>query len=521
MQFEKLIGEHNPLEVIKGQDKITQVFLEFGTKIDNNSIGTKLGGDPLIFALLVPSVHIATINIPTAATDGRAFYWRVSWIVKKSLLAIRLTCYHEAMHALYMHPQRIGKRYKRIWNMAVDYVVNADMFDDLTIRLKSKEKACKLFNEGLGNYCTIPQQLALFKDPHGKIAGMEHWKAQVIEEVELPAPNEDRPLTEIEKEFLNKKSSQYTYFYADPNIAMEMRSPEKIYDLLYAAVPRCPECGKVGMHLPKPEASQSGGKSKQAGNDQGPAGKESGECGSCGNGKGYDVLSTGETMDTHIFSVETPEEMTKRVSDAIETAKTMAGNVPAGLIEELALLNKPKLRYQDFIRSQLSKARNGNSRNNWSSFKSRPMAMGMLLPKKTNPFAKFICLLDTSSSMNAEEKARGISQLQILDERAEGIVCCADAQVYWEQATKIRNCKPKELAEIKSIGGGGTILNSFFNEYEKRLGAANLLIVITDGALDPNDIKQMKRPKVDTIWLITNGASFVAPFGRAFYLLDD
>src|ERR1700685_1250879 len=103
MRFSQIIGEIDPKIVAAAEQKLTSVFLEFGAPIENTMIGTGLGGDPLVFALIVPAVHIATNKIPTAGTNGRAFYWSPEFLVSKSQLGIRLTCYHESMHAIYMH----------------------------------------------------------------------------------------------------------------------------------------------------------------------------------------------------------------------------------------------------------------------------------------------------------------------------------------------------------------------------------------------------------------------------------
>ena len=35
----------------------------------------------------------------------------------------------------------------------------------------------------------------------------------------------------------------------------EMKRPEKIYDLLYSLLPKCPKCGRLGMYK-KPGAKQ-------------------------------------------------------------------------------------------------------------------------------------------------------------------------------------------------------------------------------------------------------------------------
>ena len=176
MQFSRIVGKIDSKIIQEAQTKLTKVFLEFGTKIDNDSVGTFLGGDPLIFTLLVPVEHVATLNIPTAATDGKRFYWNPKWIVSKNLVGVRLGCYHESGHALFMHPQRRGNRIPRLWNIAVDYIVNGMIMDDLKIRCKnSATQVHNIFTSGLGNYLTLPQCIEMFKNPFAPIKGMEKF----------------------------------------------------------------------------------------------------------------------------------------------------------------------------------------------------------------------------------------------------------------------------------------------------------------------------------------------------------
>lgn len=546
MRFDKIIGTIDPALISLAEEKMTRVFLELGSGIDNVMSGSaNLGGDPLIFALLVPAVHIATLNVPTAATNGKFFFWNPHFLASASSLRLRLTCYHESSHALLMHPRRRGNRHLQLWNICADYIANGWIMEDLLIRflrqaktsgaqdrLRAEAKMKKTFVEGLGNYCTLEQCIAHLKDPDGLIPGMEQWKPEPVDPelagMVLPAPDEDRELTDKEKRLLSKGKLHYTFFYADPSLTEEMKSPERIYNLLHESCPKCPACGKLGMVPPQKGAEGKGDGAGQTGegeegaepgvNCSSPQGKSG--CGTCGEWN--NALDFGETLDTHLETIEDQDEMIKRFADAVQTAKAMAGNVPAQLIEELGQLSKPRISFPDFIRTQLSRARNGNSRNDFGRFRSKPLAFGMLIPKKKGRTATGIVLLDTSGSMSTENIALCISQLQNLDERAELTIVPCDSMVRWKSAIKIRRCNPAELFRIKVEGRGGTQLFSFFEQYQKEIGAADFLIILTDGLLDKKDIEkmQMTPPKVPVYWVIA-GAEFIPPFGQKFDLLDN
>lgn len=61
---------------------------------------------------------------PTAATDGRFFYYNRDFISRLTKDEIVFLFGHELLHAVYDHIGRRGSRDPKVWNMAVDYIVN-------------------------------------------------------------------------------------------------------------------------------------------------------------------------------------------------------------------------------------------------------------------------------------------------------------------------------------------------------------------------------------------------------------
>lgn len=545
MKFSKIIGKVDPKLVASAEDKLSKIFLELGTRYDNEHVGTGMGGDPLIFGLMYPVEHICTLNIPTAATDGKRYYWNPKFVLKQSMIGLRIICGHEAWHAIYMHPQRRGSRLPKLWNIAVDYIVNGTVMDDFKAR---KMDAKEQFTKHLGKFLSLKEYGEFLKDPFKANSKMMDDAKASTSNVTLPAPDEDRELTPQEQKELEEREKKVTFFYADPDLEDDMKQPEKIYDYLYNLLPKCPKCGSVGKYQ-KPSKSKKDKKSKdkQEGSDQsksenqdsqsdgGQDHKHDDQCGcpdqsqngqSCSAegqgcdecGSGVDIFGLGGTVDDHMDTSESEEKLAKRISDAMESAKKMAGHIPAALEDELGKLTAPKITWQDIIRTRLLKARAGNGRNDWTRFKSRPMFSGLLVPKRKNYYAHFGCLLDTSGSMSKDDMAFGLSQLQALDERSEGTIVCADSEIYWDKACKIKNCSKEELSKVQVIGRGGTIFGPFTSEYEKHIGKCDFLIILTDGYLMDSDIANMKNPGIPVYWVVTSGTAFHAPFGRVFDL---
>jgi predicted metal-dependent peptidase len=598
MKFSRIIGKVDPKLVEQAEAKLSQTFLELGTKYSNQHIGSYLGGDPFIFTLLFPCKHICTLNMPTAATDGKCYYWNPKFVMKLSQIGLRIVAAHEAWHSIYMHPQRRGSRLPKLWNIAVDYIVNGACMDDFKARGKDPRE---LFTKNLGKFMTLNEFADLIKDPFNPkkdLADTVLNSKDNSPEVSLPAPDDDRELTEEEIKELERREKKEMCFYADPDLSDEMKSPEAIYNFLYGLLPKCPKCGSVGKYKkPQPKQNEKdskgdkdgkgskGGKGKGdkskdkgkgKGKDKGDKGDQPGDqgdqgdkhdhgdgspcgcpdygnqpgdgegdqdgdgqgqkpgkgkggnqpgddsCGGCDTcGDDMDIFDIGGTLDDHMDSQESEEKMAKRISDAMHSARQMAGSIPAGLEDELGRLTAPKMTWQDVIRSRIVRSRVGNSRNDYNRFKVKQMHAGLLVPKRVSHIVNFGCLLDTSGSMSKEDMAFGISQLASLDERSEGSITPVDCAIYWESTTKIKKCSLEELSKVKVTGRGGTFFAPYFDEYEKNIGKCDFLIVITDAYLMDTDISAMQDPGIPVFWLVTSkNESFNAPFGKVYQLRD-
>ena len=64
---------------------------------------------------------------PTAATDGRHFYYNTRFIKLLKPKEIEFLFGHEVLHCVYDHFGRRGERDPQIWNIANDYCVNGDL----------------------------------------------------------------------------------------------------------------------------------------------------------------------------------------------------------------------------------------------------------------------------------------------------------------------------------------------------------------------------------------------------------
>jgi predicted metal-dependent peptidase len=64
---------------------------------------------------------------PTAATDGRRFYYNSRFVMKLRPKEVDFLVAHEVLHVVYDHFGRRDHRDPQLWNIANDYAVNADL----------------------------------------------------------------------------------------------------------------------------------------------------------------------------------------------------------------------------------------------------------------------------------------------------------------------------------------------------------------------------------------------------------
>ena len=67
---------------------------------------------------------------PTAATDGRRFFYNVDFVKKLSTKKLEFLFAHEICHAVFDHFGRVGSRDRQLSNIAQDYAVNQILVDE-------------------------------------------------------------------------------------------------------------------------------------------------------------------------------------------------------------------------------------------------------------------------------------------------------------------------------------------------------------------------------------------------------
>lgn len=471
----------SPRQLDELQRKISDTMTRLFRKPEN-------GGNPFLFALSGPKPHYLAVElhgqpIPTAATDGKNYFWNPDFLKSLDSDQVSTVMSHESYHVFFFHcdPVRAAGKDPRDWNLSVDYIVNGVIEHD---HVKSgRHVKYKLWGGALGTPILLREYL--------------DWISGKLDK--LPDHG----------------------CFADPSC--HGMSPETIYDQIVDAKlkspRRCKEraggCGAMSIDI-KTGKSQFGAGPQDLTLAEGtPWGPDC--CLKCGAPPNY---SPHGPMDSHVPSGMTKDEIMGDMMRAADQAEQMGGRgmVPAEIEGALGELKKPTLRARDVIRHCFQrKAIDIGNKNDWKRFRRRGMAQTppVYQPKKHDFKPKWVALVDCSGSMSDEDIANGVKEMAVVAEGTEGYMVPCDAVPYWDKMTRIT--RVSDLKRTQVAGRGGTVFDQFFEELPKKLGTdLDLVVIITDG--DCGHIPANLRPPADVLWLIVNDRDFKPCFGRVIHL---
>lgn len=248
------------------------------------------------------------------------------------------------------------------------------------------------------------------------------------------------------------------------------------------------------------------------------------ECGDEGESSDtfhFDPFGFGDLIDEHMDTEVNEDELSKRISDAMEMSRKLGGILPGGIEGDLDELMKPKLTWQDFIRFLKARKKQVERKNDWSVPRRKPLFSGLYVPTKNDYVVKFLLAYDCSGSMTKQQITYGISQVSALNEKGEGFCLPWDSAPFYDAMVKIKSARPEDLRNAKFKGGGGTVLSPVFNTYEKEIGKVDIIIIVSDFIIaDEAEVMSLPKPtNTEVIWLCVNGnPKFKPPFGRLFTL---
>ncbi|MFP3190040.1 MAG: VWA-like domain-containing protein [Thermoproteota archaeon] len=392
-----------------------------------------------------------------AATDGNNLYVTEDFFRKYSIEEQALILAHEAVHAMYRHPERGEGRNPLIWNFATDAVVNRYVVED--------------FKEIIPSAADIFKKIGAVTDK--VIADMFDLDENVVKN-QIPE--------EIYSEIMQK---------ADQNKQKQMDKQLQIKDM--EAGEEIRESERVGRNIPREGLGGGGGKGQQKEeiNKEKGLGGRAGEIGR--------PLQKGDLSDElkNARTAEEIKEVIRRAADAIkrqaeQLKERYAGKGGGSFIEEI-IPSKPKLNFA-FLRIYLDKWYQGEVVQSYKRYNRR----FIMLPSTAYiGSGQIYVLLDVSGSISSQELAQAAAEIDQLA-RKYGRV-----EIYqWDSGIRSAVNVTHNLASLKVTGRGGTELAPAVKQLatQKRLyfpqPTKPALIIFSDFELSDEDEARKELQKI-------------------------
>lgn len=350
---------------------------------------------------------------------------------------------HEIEHIVRCHCVRVGSRNPEAWNIACDMCVNG-----------SKKKPRIGYQEPTTGELIIP------------LKGNIIW---------IP---EDWPQDETSEAYYDRLEKQQQKMGGS-----------------------CGNCGKPTKGKGK------GGKNP----DNGKGGE--GQCPSCGQdeGGGYSYGGvSGKVIDDHSVWNQTdvsPDEARQMIKDVVDQATAKCqGHAPGHLLDAIAELNKPVVRWRELLRQYLGKHA-GNQRRTYSRPNRRRQWFGS---KGTSRHAAsdVTVIVDTSGSVGKKELQQFFAEIEAISHRSRVWL------LQWDSAfqgyARYRRGDWKKL-EVK--GRGGTDMAAPINWLCENGMVKDVQIMLTDGYTGWADKKRVNFPFV-TVITTPEGTTDGPPYGH-------
>jgi len=391
--------------------------------------------------------------LPTAATDGRYFYYNSRFIMKLKPKEVDFLVGHEVLHVVYDHMGRRVDRHPQLWNIANDYLVNQDLVD-----------------ENVGELITTVG--VLYDRKYRGMASEEVY--EILEEEAKKQEQKDKGDKGEGDGDGEGQGGPGSPGGQSNNRPTDQQVEDAFGDLLDKV---------LDEHM-----------KDDSGNDnEDDAAK--------GNG------TSGPVPMTDAERKALKDEVREAVMQAAEQAG--AGNVPGNVKKMINDLTEPKIDWRELIAQQIESIIKADF--TWQRPSRRSWHMDAVMPGMKPGETIDICVAVDSSGSTAGMIKDFLGEINGIMEQYEDYkihVWCFDTHVHNPQIFNHENAETMEDYEV--MGFGGTDFEVSFDWLKEEDIEPEKLIVFTDGYPcggwgDPD--------YCDTVWIIQGNTDIEPPFG--------
>ena len=404
--------------------------------------------------------------LPTAATDGKYFYYNSRFIGSLRDKEVEFLFGHEVLHVVYDHMGRRNSRHPELWNIANDYLVNFDLVEDrVGERITTVDI---LYDSKYGGWASE----AVYDDLFEK--AKEAQKKREEKECDGDGDGDGDDGKEAQgggKPGKGKGRSN------------NMPSNKDIRDALGDAIDKV-----LDEHL-----------------GEGGDGDEENEDGKSGPAPGPVPMSEAERKALK-------EEIRQATLNAAKQAG--AGNVPGGVKRMIQDLTESKISWQELIAQEIE----STIKDDYSFMKPRRgmSHIDAILPGMIPGKTVDVCIaIDTSGSISTQMLREFLSEVKGIMEQYDDYnihLWCFDTEIH--NPEKFTSENMRDIAEYEPGGFGGTDFEVNWTWMKENEVQPEKFIMFTDGYPfaswgDPD--------YCDTVFIINGNKNEEPPFGAWAY----
>lgn len=392
---------------------------------------------------------------PTAATDGRYFYYNSRFIMKLRPKEVDFLMGHEVLHVVYDHIGRRNDRNPQLWNIANDYLVNYDLVEDR-----------------VGELITTVEILY-----DKKYAG---WASEEVYDELMKQAKKNSKQQGQGQDGDGEGDGSGQPQQGQGSGSNNTPTDEQIKDTLGDLIDKV-----LDEHIKD--------------NDEGDGGE-----GADGEGKG----TSGPVPMTDAERRALKDEVREAVLQAAEQAG--AGNIPGNVKRMIKDLTEPKIDWRELIAQQIESIIKADF--SWQKPSRRSAHFDAIMPGQIPGQMIDVCVaVDTSGSISNSMLREFLSEVQGIMDQFEDYnlhIWCFDTAIHNPQ--KFGHDNSDDISEYEPGGFGGTDFEVNWQWMKEEDIEPKKLIFFTDGYPcggwgDPD--------YCETVWIINGNKSQEPPFG--------
>lgn len=459
------------------------------------------------YLLLKQKVVESSKWLPTAAVDGKNFYFNTGFVLELSIHEIQFLICHELLHLIYGHLLRLNypnglPRIPSLFNIANDYIVNNDVKMTFVSRNKSFQIPSNCYiDEKYLSYSSEEVYEQLYDE---MVQELEQRRKEFEKKKQEQQNSEDMKSSSDESCSESGGEGEGDGQQSDGNGLEGEGGEDSNSNKLNGGTPSDTASGSGGFGSGEEQDSESNEQNDNDDdefdmdiediiNDMFPDGTFDEHLDLSGNSLESDD-AVKEDADGNYSSDRKPIFSDKDIEDNMNALKgdlivardqipldKRAGMIPEGALRVINELTEPVFNWRQYIKKYILGLK--KTTYSWTTPKRRSFDSDIILPgKKREKMYKIHVSMDTSGSISDDEIRDFLSEVFGATRQlgnVEVTIWTFDTKVYNPQTYTKRNLR--KMKDYEVLGNGGTAFLSNWEHMKENKIVPDIFIMFTDG----------------------------------------